>query len=147
MAVPLTHGTTAVLYHEPEGLLLQASLADLPGDGALAGIAIQLGYQGAGEITVDIGVGPDTECAAAVDVWQEVRLHGGAGARTTLLQVPTTGPVHLRYTVLGQPGVDDPLRGRLDCLLTGTVPHLSATTVMGVSIESLTAPQQYAPQQ
>ncbi|MEE1931080.1 hypothetical protein V1J52_23350 [Streptomyces sp. TRM 70351] len=132
MAVSLTHGSTTVLYHETGGLLLRAGLVPL-GDGRA--LAFQLGYTGHGRITLDVAApgGPPAP----------VTLHGGESAAaadwTSVTPLPAGAPVDLTCTVLGQPGDDDPLRGRLDCRVTGTPARLTASTTMGICLDAVPA--------
>ncbi|WP_340557420.1 hypothetical protein [Streptomyces sp. GSL17-111] len=139
MSVQLTHGTTTVLHHEAGGLLLRAGL--VPYAGATA-VTFQLGYLGHGRIVVDVVVGERPGEQVTLDGRPPGEGPGAAGTTewTSLVPLPPTGSaVDLTYTVLGQPGEDDPLRGRLDCRLTGSGRRLSTETTAGICWEPLAA--------
>lgn len=136
VAVRLFFSTNRTLYHEPRGLKLQAGLVEAePGEAALA---LHLGYSGSGSITVDV-------IAPGERIPERVALRGGRGltgaaAWTRVVRIGAAPRVDLCWTVLGQPGDDDPLRVRLDSEFTGTVPDgLTVTTTVGVSLQPVPA--------
>jgi hypothetical protein len=142
MSVRLSYGKPRVLYREPEGLLLQASLMRLgTGHPGTAALAFQLSYHGWGQITVDIMTARRTAGAAYHgEPPQSVLLHGDqefadCDAWASVVEVGEPSPVYLRFTVLGQPGSEDPLRVRLDSEVTGVLPNLAVTTTMEVCAE------------
>jgi hypothetical protein len=139
MSVQLSYGKPRVLYREPEGLKLQASLMRLgAGHPGTAALSFQLSYHGWGEITVDIATAHRTAGAAYQgDPPRSVVLRGDqeyadSDAWASVVEVGGPSPVCLRFTVLGQPGNDDPLRVRLDSEVTGELPDLAVTTTMEV---------------
>jgi hypothetical protein len=132
-------GRAATLFYEAGGLLLRSCLIPTDPDHAEHLLTFQLGYLGAGEITVHIildetSQGGDPTYTTALlrgtdadDDEFDSYHHRVPGVWLTYVTVPDT-KVHYRYTVSGQPRDGDDLRGELVTEITGVLPVLTATT-------------------
>jgi hypothetical protein len=129
------------LFYEPDGLLLSVCLVPVDDEHSLHVLVFQLSYLGTGDIVVHIAIegsadtpAPegDTHPQFTAAVLRGTAGHRRPGVWLTSVAVPDTD-VHYRYTVWGQPGTDDEVRGELVAEVSGTVPLLTATTKVSIT--------------
>ncbi|MDN3259870.1 hypothetical protein QWJ26_08615 [Streptomyces sp. CSDS2] len=135
--VRLGCGRAATLFYEPGGLLLRSCLIPTGPRHTEHMLTFQLGYLGAGEITVHVlldgpGDGPRFTTTLlrgtdADDDGVDSYHHRVPGVWLTYATLPDT-EVRCHYTVSGQPLDGDDLRGELVTEIAGALPVLTATT-------------------
>jgi hypothetical protein len=143
-------GRAGTLFYEPEGLLLRSCLIPVDADHREHLLTFQLGYLGAGEITVHVTLdgGPAGHSTSSVTTAllrgtdadeDEVGIaHDRIPSVWLTYATVPDNQVRYRYTVWGQPGISgDDLRGELITEITGAVPMLTATTRAGATRQPL----------
>lgn len=149
--VRLRCALAAVLFYEPDGLLLSSSLIPLDAHHGDHLLAFQLSYLGTGDLAVNIAVdgGPagGSNGDASPNGGAPVGRGGpgvtpavlrGAGAEQqpgiclTSLLIPDT-EICYQYTVWGQDLADEGLRGILEAEVSGLVPLLTVNTRASVT--------------
>jgi len=156
--VRLGCGRAGTLFYEPEGLLLRSCLIPMDIDHKEHLLTFQLGYLGAGEITVHINLddesggrgGPSTTTALlrGTDADEDGISSGHFRIPSVWLTYVTVRDrqVDYRYTVWGRPAAyGDVLRGELVTEISGALPLLSATTRASVTRQPLSDAERSQP--
>lgn len=145
--VRLGCGRAGTLFYEPEGLLLRSCLIPVGNSHNEHLLTFQLGYLGAGEITVHVALDSDggrgnpsitSALLRGTDADDDGSYHQQIpGVWLTYAEITGTQVNH-QYTVWGQPSIGgDDLRGEMVTRISGTLPLLTATTSAGVTRKPL----------